>query len=45
MNKVSQIDKTGRPKEIGGINGALFTRETPEDTISILSIKDRKSWL
>lgn len=30
------IDETGRPKEPGGINGALFTRETPEDTISIV---------
>ena len=30
------IDKTGRPKESGGINGALFVRETPEDTISIV---------
>lgn len=30
------IDDTGRPKEPGGINGALFTRETPEDAISIV---------
>ena len=30
------IDNTGRPKESGGINGALFSRETPEDTISIV---------
>jgi len=30
------IDDTGRPKEPGGINGALFTREAPEDAISIV---------
>ncbi len=30
------IDDTGRPKEPGGINGALFTREAPEDALSIV---------
>ena len=30
------IDERGRPKEPGGINGALYTKITPEDSISIV---------
>ncbi len=44
MVTTTPIDKSGRPKEAGGINGALFIRKFPEDTISIvirvLSIED-----
>ncbi len=36
MVTTTPVDKSGRPKEAGGINGALFTRKIPGDTISIV---------
>ncbi|HEY9246305.1 MAG TPA: VOC family protein [Candidatus Methanoperedens sp.] len=36
MVTTTPIDKSGRPKEAGGINGALFERKVPEDTVSIV---------
>ncbi len=36
MVTTTPIDKSGRPKEAGGINGALFKRETSEDTVSLV---------
>ncbi len=36
MVTTTPVNKSGMPKEIGGINGAFFIRETPEDHISIV---------
>lgn len=36
MVTTTPVDKSGMPKEIGGINGAFFIRETPEDHTSIV---------
>ncbi len=36
MVTTTPIDESGRPKELGGINGALYKRESPEDTLSIV---------